>query len=155
MSLAVTGLDTPTVAALRQDGPDAYGCTPERVTSDGGGNPCRHCLRFVPEGAPMLIVAHRPFGAPQPYAETGPIFLCAEECARWVGEGLPPVLTEGRERLLKGYSPEERIVYGLGRIVPAGRIAAEAEAILADPRVAFVHARSATNNCFTCRIDAA
>ena len=30
-----------------------------------------------------------------------------------------------------------------------------ARAVLDDPRVAYVHVRSSTNNCFTCRIDRA
>ena len=86
-------LPTAEVQALRAGGPDAYGNPPERVRAEGHGNPCRHCLNFVPEGAEMLILAHRPFDALQPYAETGPIFLCAE-CAPWDSEGqgdrLPP-----------------------------------------------------------------
>jgi len=152
--IRVTAIDSETAAALRAGVPDANGMTPERAISDGGGNPCRHCLDFIPEGAEMLILAHRPFPAPQPYAETGPIFLCANACERWTGDNLPPVLRrEGDERLLKGYSAGDRIVYGLGKIVAVTEIGARAEAVLADPRVAYVHVRSATNNCYTCRID--
>ena len=55
--------------------------------------------------------------------------------------------------ILRGYSAEERIVYGTGAVVPTARIRAEAEARFADPRVAFLHIRSARNNCFQCRID--
>ena len=73
-------LPTDEVRKLQAGGPDAYGNAPERVVSDGGGNPCRHCLKLIPEGAPMLILAHRPFSKAQPYAETGPIFLCGEPC---------------------------------------------------------------------------
>ena len=28
-----------------------------------------------------MVLAYRPFATVQPYAETGPIFLCKEECA--------------------------------------------------------------------------
>lgn len=152
--ITITALDTATVRALRAGGADANGQPAERTTSDGGGNPCRHCLDFIPAGAEMLIVAHRPFDALQPYAEVGPIFLCAGDCARWEGPGLPPVLRSGPgERLLKGYSADDRIVYGLGRVVPVPGIPDRARELLADPRVAYVHVRSSTNNCFTCRID--
>jgi hypothetical protein len=69
---------------------------------------------------------------------------------------MPPVLAQSPEdRLLKGYSPEDRIVYGLGRITPPKEIATQAADILTDDRVAYVHVRSSTNNCFTCRIDPA
>lgn len=74
-------IPTDTARALQTGGLDAYGMLPERKLSDGGGNPCRHCLGMIPEGAEMLVLAHRPFPALQPYAETGPIFLCAAPCA--------------------------------------------------------------------------
>ena len=96
-AIRVTGLPTESVRAYRAGHPDANGMAPERVVSDGGGNPCRHCLQCIPEGVEMLILAHRPFPAPQPYAESGPIFLCAEDCAGWEGEGLPPILQGGAD----------------------------------------------------------
>jgi hypothetical protein len=148
-------LPTSEARALQTGGPDAHGQTPERKVSDGSGNPCRHCLRDIPEGAGMLVLAHRPFRALQPYAETGPIFLCADPCDRFEGEGTPPALAGRETKLLKGYAADERIVYGTGRIVPTERLAAEAAATLRDPRVAFVHLRSARNNCYQARVDRA
>ena len=154
--IQITPIPTETAHALRRGGPDANGLPAERALSNGAGNPCRHCLTFIPEGVEMLIVAHRPFDALQPYAESGPIFLCADECERWTDPGLPPVLTDGEEpRLVKGYSKDDRIVYGLGQIVPSASVGDRARTVLNDPRVAYVHVRSSTNNCFTCRIDKA
>ena len=135
---------------------DANGCIPERAVSPGGAYPCRHCLQFIPEGKEMLVLAYRPFETPQPYAESGPVFLCADDCARWEGEGAPPVVLDSHEdRLVKGYSADDRIVYGLGKIVPPAGVAARALSVLNDPRVAYVHVRSSTNNCYSCRIDRA
>lgn len=140
------------VAALQSGGPDAYGLAPERSLSDGVGNPCRHCLDFIPEGAGMLILAHRPFSHPQPYAETGPIFLCAAPCRPWTGIGLPPILAEGEDFLLKGYTADQRIRYGTGRIVATPDIPAYAAGLLERPDISFVDVRSARNNCFQLRI---
>ena len=154
--IRATALASDLVQALRNGGPDANGQPAERAISNGAGNPCRHCLQLIPEGAEMLVFAHRPFENLQPYAESGPIFVCAEECARWDAENLPPVLTDGeQQRLVKGYSADDRIVYGLGQIVDRAAIGNRARTVLADPRVAYVHIRSSTNNCFTCRIDKA
>ena len=157
MPLAFTPIPTETVRRYQAGGPDANGQTPERAVSDGDGNPCRHCLRMIPEGAGMLILAHRPFPEPQPYAELGPIFLCAdpETCAAPApGDALPEVLTSP-DYILRGYSEQDRIVYGTGAVVPTDRLAAEAEARLADGRVAYLHVRSARNNCYQVRIDRA
>ena len=151
--LKITALPTETTRALQAGGPDASGQTPERSTSDGGGNPCRHCLRYIPKGAGMLILAHRPFPAPQPYAELGPIFLCADECARHEGEEMPEVLQSSPDYLIKGYSADDRIVYGTGVVIEQARMMEQAEAIFTDPRVAYIHIRSARNNCYQARID--
>lgn len=156
MTHRYVAIDTPTVRALQSGGPDCNGLPAERAISDGSGNPCRHCLHYIANGAEMLILAHRPFPGPQPYAETGPIFLCAAPCAPWAGAGAPPVLTKGGEdRLVKGYGRDDRIVYGLGKVVAVPDMDARIAAVLADARVAYVHIRSSTNNCFTCRVESA
>ena len=152
MTLHFTPIPTETARALQSGAADANGQRPERHVSDGAGNPCRHCLQMIPADAGMLILAHRPFYRLQPYAECGPIFLCADPCAPGGGPDLPAILASP-DYILRGYSTDERIVYGTGAVVPTGRIMAEAAARLADPRVAFLHVRSARNNCFQCRID--
>jgi len=100
----------------------------------------------------MLIVAARPFSRLQPYAETGPIFLCAEDCAPYAGGTMRPVLARRTECLLKAYDETQRIIYGTGRITPMHEVEAYCETLLSDAKVAFVDARSATNTCFTLRI---
>ena len=149
----ITALPTEVVRALQDGGPDAHGQMPERTVSDGGSNPCRHCLQYIPEGKEMLILAHRPFPEAQPYAETGPIFLCAAPCARHEGDDLPEVLQRAPDYLIKGYSADHRIVYGTGIVIPQAKMMARAEAIFADERVEYVHIRSSRNNCYQARID--
>ena len=150
-----SALPSETARALRAGAPDANGMPAERSVSDGNGNPCRHCLRDIPQGAGMLTLALRPFPALQPYAETGPIFLCADDCGRWEGDGLAPVLANRDAYLIKGYGADDRIAYGTGRIVPTATLAQSAAALFGDPRVRYGHVRSATNNCYTCRIEPA
>ena len=145
-------IPTEIVRACQAGSVDSYGLLPERRVSDGGGNPCRHCLQMIPEGAGMLVLAHRPFGSLQPYAETGPIFLCADACEAGGGEEVPEILASP-DYIVRGYGPDERIVYGTGGVVPTGWIAARAEEVLAMPGVAFVHVRSARNNCFQVRVE--
>jgi hypothetical protein len=150
----ITALPTEAVRALQSGGPDANGQIPERAVSDGNGNPCRHCLREIPARREMLILAYRPFPDPQPYAEIGPIFLCADACDRHVEAGsLPEVLTTSPDYLIKGYGANDRIVYGTGGVVPGPEIKTRAAAIFEDPRVTYIHVRSARNNCYQARID--
>ena len=152
MTIRFTPIPTDSVRAYQAGGPDANGQVPERHVSDGGGNPCRHCLTMIPAGAAMLVLAHRPFPAPQPYAEVGPIFLCADACLPGGGADLPALLASP-DYIVRGYGADDRIVYGTGAVVPTPQIADRAGALLADPRVAYVHVRSARNNCYQVRID--
>ena len=146
-----TGMSSDEAARLRDGGRDALGNLPERAVSTGDGTPCRHCLRDVPEGRDYLILAHQPFTTSQPYAEIGPVFLCADPCPAPTG-ALPEVLTTSPDYLVKGYSREERIVYGTGRITPADEIAAGVGALLGRADIAFVDIRSARNNCWLARV---
>jgi hypothetical protein len=152
MTIRFTPIPTAIARAYQAGSPDANGQTPERHVSDGDGNPCRHCLRLIPKGAAFLVLAHRPFPAPQPYAEMGPIFLCADPCAPGRGDALPEML-DSPDYILRGYSAADRIVYGTGAVTPTDRIADRATSLLADPGVAYVHVRSARNNCYQVRID--
>ena len=145
---------TDLVRTLQAGGPDANGQRPERHVSDGDGNPCRHCLSMIPKGAGMLVLAHRPFPAPQPYAEVGPIFLCADPCEAGRGAEVPAML-DSPDYILRGYSADDRILYGTGGVVPTQAIPSRAATLLADARVAYVHVRSARNNCFQVRVERA
>lgn len=151
-NIIVVPLPSQAVRALRAGGPDAHGHPTERLRAEGPGNPCRHCLGFVPEGAEMLVLAHCPFPSPQPYAETGPIFLCAADCAPWRGKGMPPALLGSPDYLLKGYTADHRIRYGTGRVVACADLAAYAAALLDRAEIAHVDVRSARNNCYQARI---
>ncbi|MBC8242529.1 MAG: DUF1203 domain-containing protein [Alphaproteobacteria bacterium] len=154
MDIQFTALETDLVENFQRGGADANGQTPERCISDGSGLPCRHCLREIEAGAAYLILALRPFPDLHPYAELGPIFLHAESCPKYqINDGLPEILANRPLALIKGYGADNRIKYGTGRIVEAADISAGATDIFLTTDVAYIHVRSATNNCYTCRID--
>lgn len=149
-------MPTDQARAYQAGAPDAHGMAPERRISGGDGVPCRHCLDDVAKGEPYLILAYRPFPELQPYAETGPIFLHAAPCERAAdGHGVPAMLIRRAHQLIKGYGRDDRIVYGTGKIVASPDLASAAEEILGRADVAYVHVRSALNNCYTCRVERA
>ena len=63
------------------------------------------------------------------------------------------MLAKRAAHLIKGYSSDDRIVYGTGKIVPSAALDAEAANILKRGDVAYVHVRSSVNNCYTCSIE--
>ena len=147
------GLETETVTTWRNGGLDANGQPPEHATSDGHGNPCRHCLQDIPEGTPMLVLAHRPFPTLQPYAETGPIFVCDQHCLSGTSSTPPEILTTSPDYLVKGYGVDDRIIYGTGAVIVAGQLDAYAQKLFERSEIAYLHVRSARNNCYQLRID--
>jgi hypothetical protein len=57
--------------------------------------------------------------------------------------------------LIRGYGPDDRIVYGTGEVVPPPGVMPAAERILARADVGYIHLRSSTNNCYQLRIERA
>ncbi|MCE4553794.1 DUF1203 domain-containing protein [Pelomonas cellulosilytica] len=150
--LIVRGIPTEHAQALRRGGPDAHGQPPIAAVARGAGNPCRHCLQLIADGDTKLVLAYRPFGVPQPYAETGPVFLHQTACARYDADALPAWFAHLTPALVRGYDANDWIVYETGRVVAGTELAEACHAILARDDVAYVHIRSRFN-CFQCRVE--
>ena len=141
-------------APCKRGGADAYGLTPERRISDGDGVPCRHCLQNVAAGEPYLVLAYRPFPDLQPYAETGPIFLHAEACERAEETptfrnclpGRQTISCEAMQRTTASSTAPARSCRRRG-------IPERAAHLLSRADMAYLHMRSARNNCYQCRIE--
>lgn len=155
MNIRFVAIPTDIANRYRQGESDAFGLSPKyQTTSDGIGTPCRHCLRQVPAGKPYLILAYRPFKGLNPYTETGPIFLCADDCPA-AGSGFPDKILTAPHYIIRGYSADERIISGSGQVVNTFDIPLICADLLTNPAIAFVHVRSASNNCFLCRVERA
>ena len=140
------------VDRVRTGGVDDNGQVAERQISDGGGNPCRSCLKDIPQGAEMLVVGARPFPDLQPYAELGPIFLCADACQPHDVTKFPEIMKSDQDYLIKGYTSDNRILYGTGQIVSCDLVKSTCITLFENVRVSFVDVRSSRNNCFQFRI---
>ena len=144
----------PTVVAQLQVLDDA-GRVPEVVVEIDGGSPLRCCLRLSRPGERVVLASYAPLrrwatetGAnPGAYDEVGPVFLHAEPCDGTTDAGWPAEL-RGLPRVLRGYDAGGRIVDG--RVVEEGEAPEpRLDDLLADDRIAFVHARALLAGCFT------
>ncbi len=151
MQIHFHALPNAEVDAARQAGQDAFGNPIEHHVSDGNAYPCRHCLGSIPYGEPYLVLAHRPFETTNPYPETGPIFLCTD-CSQAPPSPQIPAILKSLSYILRGYTADERILYGTGGVVPTDQLATQAKRLFENPQIAFADVRSAANNCYQCRI---
>lgn len=153
-AILFTALPKDHVDAIRLGEPDSNGQVPERMIASAD-LPCRACLGLIKGGGSALLISYRPFRHVQPYAETGPIFIHAEDCGSYDSAQVPPTMLNSSDYIVRGYDAGDRIVYGTGAVTPTAEIVARARELLERPDIAYVHVRSARNNCFQCRIDRA
>lgn len=153
-AILFTALPKDHVDAIRLGEPDSNGQVPERMIASAD-LPCRACLGQIKGGDSALLISYRPFRHVQPYAETGPIFIHAEDCGSYDSARVPPTMLNSSDYIVRGYDAGDRIVYGTGAVTPTAEIVSRAQELLATPEIAYVHVRSARNNCFQCRIDRA
>ncbi len=66
-----------------------------------------------------------------------------------------PTMLDSTDYIVRGYDAGDRIVYGTGAVTPTAKIVVRSQELLESPDIAYVHVRSARNNCFQCRIDRA
>ncbi|XUY27793.1 DUF1203 domain-containing protein [Agrobacterium sp. rho-8.1] len=152
--IVFTAMTADEADAFRLDKLDAYGQKPERSIVSGT-LPCRACLGQIRDGEAALLLAYRPFPSPQPYAETGPIFIHAESCGAYAAREILPPMLDSTDYIVRGYSSDNRIVYGTGAVTLTNKIAERASELLTRDDIAYVHVRSARNNCYQCRIERA
>jgi hypothetical protein len=115
-------------------------------------SPCRHCLRWAEPGERVVLFPYTAIPAGQPYSETGPIFVHADECQRYsaVNE-YPDNFRNGR--VFRAYDSNYNIIDA--QVVDGSEPEVVIESLLQNPDTAFVDARSVTRGCFTFRVQRA
>jgi hypothetical protein len=146
--IAMPTSDAQRVRAARRDD---FGNQLSPMISDGSG-PCRHCLRYADPGDALLLFSYKPFDKPTPYQEVGPVFVHADGCTRYPEHAGFPEDFSRRPLILRPYDENDNI-QDSQVFAEAGEAESCARTLLANPAVAYVHARSRTRGCFMFRIE--
>jgi hypothetical protein len=118
-----------------------------------GTGPCRCCLRpFMAGQEQRLLFTFRPGGAAGSLLAPGPVFIHAEHCDEFDGEGFPnelralPLAYEGR-------ASGSRVT----ALIASSDLSAESqiETMFADPQAEWLHVRHAEAGCYIARVDRA
>ena len=115
-------------------------------------SPCRHCLRWAQPGERVILFPYAAIPSGQPYSETGPIFVHADECQRYdaINE-YPANFRNGR--VFRAYDSNYNIIDT--QVVDGSEPEVVMESLLQNPDTAFVDVRSVTHGCFTFRVQRA
>jgi Protein of unknown function (DUF1203) len=123
------------------------------ITADSAtGYPCRHCLSWAQPGERVILFPYAAIPSGQPYSETGPIFVHANECQRYstINE-YPADFRNGR--VFRAYDSKYNIIDA--QVTNGSEPEVVIESLFQNPDTAFVDARSVTHGCFTFRIQRA
>jgi hypothetical protein len=146
----IVAVDPAIASAVRTERRDAFG-NHLAVRRDDARHQCRSCLELTEPGEGFILFSHRPFAEPQPYAETGPVFVHERECRPYArAEEYPPEFPRTNV-VLRGYGEGHEIVDA--RLVADGLVEGAIAELFEDPAVSYLHARNAAYGCFMFRIE--
>jgi uncharacterized protein DUF1203 len=122
-----------------------------RVTADApNAFPCRRCLQDASPGEALYLLGYDPFTGASPYAGSGPIYVHADACEPFDGDGIPDQLTR---RLLSVRAYDDRHMLVDADVTEGTSLRDVASRLLAAPGAAYLHVHNARPGCFAARID--
>jgi hypothetical protein len=137
-------------AYVREHGRDPiWGHAAVRQPATGFG-PCRLCLRTFDEGELRTLFTYDTYAGVAEFPQPGPVYVHADRCDRYDGDGFPPDLRELKltfEAVARG----PRVV-ALER-TEGGDIEAAIDRLLDLPAVEYVNVRNTEAGCFVARIE--
>ncbi len=127
------------------------------IAGEKGFGPCRLCLKQFTAGERRILFSYSPNAVDNPYNETGPIFIHADECEPYhESELFPPEVENGRIKFPLVFRAYNNKGVMIGAVLQNGETAsAEIESLFENDKVAFAHVRNAQAGCFVAHIDRA
>ena len=146
--LVVSAIDPARLAAIRDGGVDDGGNAVVAFAAEGW-EPLRCCLTIADPSHSIALIAYTPLTTRSPWTETGPVFVCAQECGGYrTPNELPERLRTG-PKILRTYRADGTLDYDHITQVPEGvDIGDELVRLLDQPDVAIVHVRAVLAQCF-------
>jgi Protein of unknown function (DUF1203) len=115
-----------------------------------GFGPCRLCLHTFREGELRTLFTHDSYAGVSEFPQPGPVYIHADGCDRYDGDGFPPDL-RALALTFEGVAAGPRVV-ALERTHGEG-IENVIERLLDLPEVDYVNVRNTEAGCFVARVD--
>jgi Protein of unknown function (DUF1203) len=148
---AVNALAEEIATYVRENGRDPIWGHAALTEPATGFGPCRLCLRTFQEGEELrMLFTHDSYAGVAEFPQPGPVYIHADDCDRYDGDGFPPDL-RALKLTFEGVAAGPRVV-ALERTDGEG--VEDAIARLLDlPDVDYVNVRNTEAGCFVARID--
>lgn len=147
----VTALAEETARHVREHGRDpVWGHAAVTAPADGFG-PCRLCLETFREGEELrTLFTHDTYAGVAEFPQPGPVYIHADGCERYAGDGFPPALRRLRLTF-------EAVAFG-PRVVAlerteGGDVESVLERLLGLPGAEYVNVRNTDAGCFVARVE--
>ena len=128
-----------------------FGKLPASSSIATGYGPCRSCLKTFRQGQDERIyITYDPFGGRSDLPLPGPVFIHADGCEAFAGEGFPQTLLS-IPMIFEGYGEQSRLV--ASERVKTERLDEQIIQMLENPEVEVIHIRNAEAGCFIARIE--
>jgi hypothetical protein len=124
---------------------------PAHVEVAAGYGPCRHCLRTFEVGKDhRILFTYDPFHGIESLPLPGPVFIHAEACARFSGDGFPEDLRSHR-LTFAAYGAGRRLV--AEEYVEDEQVQAMINRLFGREDVRYLHVRDTEAGCYDFRIE--
>ena len=147
---AVEALLQEAASFVREKGRDPIWGHPVRTEPATGFGPCRLCLRTFRNGEMRTLFTHDSYAGVAEFPQPGPVYIHADECDRFDGDGFPPEL-RALKLTFEGVTAGPRVV-ALERTDGEG-VEDVIERLLDLPDVDYVNVRNTEAGCFVARVD--
>jgi hypothetical protein len=130
-----------------------YGFPAHREIAAGRA-PCRHCLELIrTQEEELLLFTYDPFQETGVRPLPGPVYLHAENCARYNQTRAFPEVYKERLLTFSAYGAERTLLKEV--LLSNGEEEAAANKLFAIPEVEYVHVRSTEAGCYLFRLERA
>jgi Protein of unknown function (DUF1203) len=114
--------------------------------------PCRHCLRTFNVGADRRILfTYDRFASVESLPQPGPVYIHADDCARYSPDAGFPEQLRASPRTLEAYARGRHLI--AREYVADGKFEPAIERLFRNPDVDYIQVNSTTAGCFTFRVE--
>jgi len=146
----VMAISTAVAEAVRHSLKDPHYNFPAYTDISKGDAPCRHCLKMIPAGEQATLFTYDAFEGVENLPLPGPVYIHAKSCERYPEDAGFPVELKNSPRTLNAYAAGRRLL--AQEYVENGSVDSAIEKLFARSDVEYIHVRSTTAGCYTCRI---